>query len=131
DTVRHTLLELANVEQTAVRPLGVKQIDGSRLVGFVVPSGQRPRIDLRSSIAERLQIRVWVDPATRLPVMMEQVPLDPTDALAKVYQLITTYELNTPLDSSLFSMTPPAGYRLLKEGEKFPLPAPVLPKDYG
>ena len=62
--------------------------------------------------------------------MMEQVPLDPTDALAKVYQHTTTYEVNTHLDNSLFSMTPPAGYRLLKEGEKFPLPPPALPKGF-
>jgi hypothetical protein len=131
DTVRHILLELANVEQTAVRPLGVKETHGRSLVGFIVPSSQRPGIDLRSSIAKRMQTRVWVDPATHLPVMMEQVPLDPSDPVARVIELSTTYALNTPLDNSLFSMTPPAGYRLLKEGDKFPLPPPVLPKGYG
>ena len=121
--VRHILLELAELDGKAVRVLDERVVNGRRLQGFVVPMSP-----LNDKFAKLLETRVWVDPTTRLPVVVEHVPIDPNNVVAKVLHSVTTYELNVPLDDTLFSLNPPAGYRLVKEGALFPMPPPVLPK---
>jgi len=123
DRVRHILLELAELDGKAVRVLDERVVNGRRLQGFVVPTSR-----LNDKYAKLIEIRVWVDPTTRLPVVVEHVPIDPNNVVAKVLHSVITYELNVPLDDTLFSLNPPAGYRLVKEGALFPMPPPVLPK---
>ncbi len=123
DRVRHVLLELSELDEKAVRVLGDRVVNGQRLQGFVVPTTY-----LNASFAKLIETRVWVDPSTRLPVVVEHVPVDPNNVVAKALHRVITYELNVPLEDSLFSMDPPVGYRLVKEGGLFPMPPPVLPK---
>jgi hypothetical protein len=123
DRVRHILLELAELDGKAVRVLDERVVNGRRLQGFVVPMSP-----LNDKYAKLIETRVWVDPTTRLPVVVEHVPIDPNNVVAKVMHSVTTYDLNVPLDDTLFSLNPPAGYRLVKEGALFPMPPPVLPK---
>jgi len=123
DRVRHVLLELAELDGKAVRVLDDRVVNGRRLQGFIVPVSH-----LGGKFAKLIETRVWVDPTTRLPVVVENVPIDPNNVVAKVFHSVTTYELNVPLEDALFSLSPPAGYRLVKEEEAFPMPPPVLPK---
>ena len=106
DRVRHILLELAELDGKAVRVLDERVVNGRRLQGFVVPMSP-----LNDKYGKLIETRVWADPTTRLPVVVEHVPIDPNNVVAKVLHSVTTYELNVPLDESLFSLNPPAGYR--------------------
>jgi outer membrane lipoprotein-sorting protein len=73
--------------------IGEKQIDGRRAVGFRLDS---PAVD----------VTLWGDPATGYPVLVETVwsgrPLSKTT--------MKNFEINIPLEASLFEITPPAGY---------------------
>lgn len=75
--------------------LGEKEIDGRRVVGF--------RMSGRGTVVD-----VWGDPQTRLPVRIES-----TSALMPDYKMTTRdFAFNVPMDESLFSLEPPAGYHV-------------------
>lgn len=121
-TVRNMLLELSNLPEQNVRSLGEKEIEGRKLAGFQIPTQLRP------GLAKHVETRLWVDPKTNLPVIKEQVPIDPNDPIGQILQVTITYELNKPLNDSLFSMSPPDGYRVVRDMDEFPLPGPIFPK---
>ncbi|MGD0516208.1 MAG: hypothetical protein ABSA26_01615 [Thermoguttaceae bacterium] len=78
-------------------PLGEKDIDGRHVIGF--------RITTLGGVIE-----VWGDPKTGMPVRIDQ-----TMALMhnlKVKITVSDFELNVDLDESLFSVEPPAGYKV-------------------
>ncbi len=124
-TPREFLDKLAQLEQTAVARLGEREIDGRKLVGFVLP---------RNSVTDDHHVlcHVWVDPKTRLPVRYEVLPDDPSDLVGSFLHHTLTFTFNQPLDASLFRLVPPAGYIDLHEEayyspylDRLPLP----PKD--
>ena len=124
-TPREFLAKLAQIEQTAAARLGEREIDGRKLVGFVLP---------RNNIIEdhHMLCHVWVDPQTRLPVRYEVLPEDPSDMAASFLHFTLTFTFNQPLDASLFRLVPPEGYTVLHEAayyspylDRLPLP----PKD--
>jgi len=125
DTPREFLAKLAEIEQIAVTRLGEREIDGRKLVGFMLP---------RDSNVEDVHMlcHVWVDPQTRLPVRYEFLPEDPGDLAASFRQYALTFTFNRPLGVSLFRLVPPEGYTVLHEVayympylDRLPLP----PKD--
>jgi outer membrane lipoprotein-sorting protein len=74
-------------------PLGEKDVDGHRVVGF--------RVSTKAMVTS-----VWGDPKTGLPVRVEMtVALYPD-----VKSIMSDFEFNVPMDESLFSIEPPLGY---------------------
>ncbi|MEN6450782.1 MAG: hypothetical protein ABFC96_09840, partial [Thermoguttaceae bacterium] len=57
-------------------------------------------------------MKVWVDPSTKLPIRMEPIVQDPKDPMV-MYDFV----FDKPLDRSLFSLTPPAGYKVTTVGK--------------
>ncbi len=80
-------------------PLGEKVIDGRRLVGY--------RLTGHGMINE-----LWGDPKTRMPVRIEtSTPSNPSGKPA----IYSDFVFNADLDESLFSLEPPAGYKVQKQ----------------
>lgn len=123
-TPREFLDTLANIEQTAVTPLGEREFDGRKLVGFALP---------RDKFAQNTHMlcHVWADPQTRLPVRYEFLPEDPGNFAATFLHYTMTFTFNRPLDASLFRLLPPEGYTLLHEGLDVPYldQLPLPPRD--
>jgi outer membrane lipoprotein-sorting protein len=79
-------------------PLGEKEIDGRRLVGY--------RLTGHGMISD-----LWGDPKNGMPVRIEnRAPSTP-----KATMIESDFVFNTDLDESLFSMEPPAGYKVQKQ----------------
>ena len=87
-TVPNPVKDFTNIHDKDGTPVGEKVIGGKKTKGFKVPTSSGEEI-------------IWADMDTRLPVEID----DPrgTD---------TDFQWNLPLDESLFSLTPPAGYEL-------------------
>jgi outer membrane lipoprotein-sorting protein len=62
-----------------------------------------------------LEMTIWVDPATRLPLRIEC-----TDRIQgkEFRSTITDFQIDPQIDDALFRMEPPAGYALRKEESK-------------
>ncbi len=75
--------------------LGQQEIDGSRVVGFRISSSDTV-------------VSFWGDPKTGLPVRIESTMA--TMPYLKV--TMSDFALNVPMDESLFSVEPPAGYEV-------------------
>ena len=79
-------------------PLGEKQIDGRRVLGFHIRS-------------ERVAMNLWGDPTTGMPVRVEMTLGMDGDTKATM----SHFEFNVDMDKSLFSLEPPAGYTVRSE----------------
>jgi outer membrane lipoprotein-sorting protein len=79
--------------------LGEKVIDGRRLAGF--------RLTGRGMICD-----LWGDPKTGLPVRIETSAPGNPNAKPSIW---SDFVFNANLDESLFSMEPPAGYKVQKQ----------------
>lgn len=90
------LLDAREKPSAAREPLGEKEIDGHRVVGYRVTNPAQV-------------LTVWGDPATGLPVRIES----DTKLIPKVKTVWTHFEFNIPVKASLFSMMPPAGYTVV------------------
>ncbi len=75
-------------------PLGEKQIDGRRAVGFHI-SNERGDMDL------------WGDPKTGMPVRFDITSKD-----GNINGTVSDFVFNADMDESLFSLEPPAGYTI-------------------
>ena len=95
---------LSNVDQHAVKHLGLQEIEGRKLIGFHV---ERP--------GNNINCFVWIDPKTRLPVCAEERPVDPNDKNAALIETNYVFSFNKPLDDSLFKLAVPEGYRIVEE----------------
>lgn len=96
-SLRSLFLEAQNPPNGKPEPLGEKNIDGRHVIGFRIT-------------APCLVIDIWGDPKTGMPVRIEE-----TRELMPNVKLKTTtsdFELNVDLDESLFSVEPPAGYKV-------------------
>ena len=76
-------------------PLGEKVIDDRHVIGF--------RITTPAGVIE-----VWGDPKTGMPVRIDET----TALIPNMKMTISDFELNGDLDESLFSVEPPAGYKV-------------------
>ena len=90
---RSILLDARDNPDVKREPLGEKEIDGRRVVGFLVRS-------------RGMVVSLWGDPETSLPVRAEA-----TLALfANAKTTMSDFVFNVDMDESLFSVEPPAGY---------------------
>lgn len=78
------------------RPIGQKEIAGRQARGFEMTE-------------QGVRLQVWVDPETKLPLLVE----GDTQAAPARHVTITDFAWNVPVDESLMSLTPPAGYQML------------------
>jgi hypothetical protein len=76
---------------------------------------------LRAELDERLRkqsptpvppVKVWVDAETQLPVRVESIPTSKSQPKWAAYDIV----FDPPVDASHFSLTPPEGYTVTKQG---------------
>lgn len=92
---RSLLLDAKGKPDGKREPLGEKDIDGRRVVGFRI-------------ISPTSMFSIWGDLKTGLPALIEMTsPLMPD-----VKFTISDFEFNVDMDESLFSVEPPAGYKV-------------------
>jgi len=88
--IRKHLQEAQDTEDESVQFLGEKEIDGLTVIGYHV---QKPAVD----------ITVWADPQTKLPVEM-------TNTSGPTTYTMTDIVFDVELDESLFNLEIPDGY---------------------
>lgn len=109
---RSLLLDMVHKPGAKRESLGEKEIDGRRVMGF-------------SLSVRGVTINVWGDPKTRLPVRIES-----TMALMPHLKITQSdFEFNVPMDESLFSVEPPAGYQVTVKGRQPRDDTPETEKD--
>ena len=92
------LAMIKRLRDASYENLGKKEIDGKSAAGF------RAR-------KNGMDWTIWVDQKTELPVRVELT-------YSGIHTLMSNFVFNEPIDESLFSLTPPAGYKV---SEKAPL----------
>lgn len=90
--LRELVANARNGKPDKVERLDRRTIDGREAEGF--------RIQLGS-----IDVKIWADPKTLLPVRVEQTIADP-----KASVVMTDFRFNVPLEESLFSVDVPPGY---------------------
>jgi len=90
--IRKHIQEAQQTQDESVKFLGEKEIDGLTVIGYHV---QKPGVD----------ITVWADPQTKLPVQME-------NTVGPVTYTMTNIVFDVELDESLFSLEIPEGYTI-------------------
>jgi outer membrane lipoprotein-sorting protein len=96
-----TMKALADVKGQS---LGEKTIDGVAVKGFHIVQANRP-------------VDVWADKKTGNPVRVElTMPMGDKELV----MVMDHFEIDPPLDESLFSLDPPAGYKLITRTLKLP-----------
>ena len=96
--LRSQLVDARDRPDWICEPLGEKEIDGRRLVGYRL-TGHGMVLDL------------WGDPQTRMPVRIEATAPSSPSTKPVIY---SDFAFNVELDKSLFSLEPPPGYKLQK-----------------
>jgi outer membrane lipoprotein-sorting protein len=96
--LRSQLLNARHASEFKRDPLGEKEIDGRRVLGYRL-SGHGGVIDL------------WGDPETSLPIRVEM--RWPTAMILNMKMTMSDFAFDVDLDESLFSIEPPPGYTML------------------
>jgi hypothetical protein len=91
DTLKTLIAKLQESPSMVVEDLGVKEVDGRKVVGFLA---RHPNVE----------ITIWADPKTGLPVRIEQKE-------KQLQAVVKNVRFDVPMDESLFSMEVPAGYK--------------------
>ena len=99
---RSLLLDAREKPDVKRESLGEKEIDGRRVIGFRFT---HPRL-------YRMVMNLWGDPKTGLPVRIETTMASPT---SNVKVTMSDFVFNADMDESLFSVEPPAGYKVIKD----------------
>jgi outer membrane lipoprotein-sorting protein len=97
ETMRNIITELQNDPNVSIEPLGEKEIDGRIAKGF-------------RAIGPDVELTVWADPQTALPIRMEQ-------KWRQMQFVCTDFQFDIEMDESLFRMEIPEGYSELPMGE--------------
>jgi len=92
DTLRNVIRELRENPHFEVEELGKQEIDGREAIGFLA---RHPKVELT----------IWADPETALPVRIEQVG-------GQMKVICKNVKFDVPMDETLFSMDVPDGYKL-------------------
>ncbi|MBN1362659.1 MAG: hypothetical protein JW993_18825 [Sedimentisphaerales bacterium] len=95
DHLKNILVKLQESPDFAFEELGEREVDGRTLLGFHI---KHPRVDLT----------LWADPATGLPVRIEQ-----NEGQMRV--ICKNMRFDVPMEEALFSMDVPEGYTLQEE----------------
>ncbi len=95
---------IRTAHEQAVKKLPDTEIDGKKVQGFLVPCGEEEC---------RVELTVWVDPATRLPVRFESGGKEEGRAFRhRTHDIV----YDAKLDEVLFSLKAPEGYALETQG---------------
>jgi outer membrane lipoprotein-sorting protein len=95
---------IKSLGQQKGEPLGERVIDGVKAVGFRATVGGE-------------ELTIWADKKTAAPVRVEQaVSMDGRGAT----MVMDHFVIDAPLDDALFSLDPPAGYKLTKSEMAMP-----------
>ena len=100
DEIRSQLLDVRDKPGVKREPLGEKDIDGHRAVGYRISGFVFGITDNAFSL--------WGDPKTGLPIRIEQTNL----RFPNSKTTMSDFLFNGDLDESLFSIEPPAGYTI-------------------
>jgi hypothetical protein len=92
DRLRNVISELQDSPHFVVEELGEQEIDDQRVIGF---RAKHPKVE----------ITIWADPETALPVRIEQIG-------GQMKVICKNLEFDVDLDESLFSMEVPDEYKL-------------------
>jgi predicted anti-sigma-YlaC factor YlaD len=84
---------ITSLKDLPVQELGQRDIDGRKAIGFY--AAEKPNIELT----------IWADPVTANPIRIEML-------LGQSLYILKNFEFDVPVDESLVSMKPPAGYTL-------------------
>jgi hypothetical protein len=90
DGLRNLIVKLQEYPEFKVEELGQQDIAGQRLIGF-------------RAIHPRIEITIWADPVTALPVRIEQNE-------GQMIVVCKNIQFDVPMDESLFSMDIPDGF---------------------
>lgn len=93
--MRDLLSKSRDAKDTPFKPIGEKEIDGIKTVGFRSDTGLG-------------QFTLWGDPTTGHPIRVEAIFSGPKQNEV----VMTNIEINVDLDEKLFDMTPPEGYKV-------------------
>ena len=92
ERLRNLISGLQEHPEFVVEELGEQEIDGQRVIGF---RAKHPKVE----------ITIWADPETALPVRIEQIG-------GQMNIICKNLDFDVDLDESLFSMDVPDGYEL-------------------
>ena len=98
--LRLLLLDARDKPDVKREPLGEKDIDGRRVVGF--------RVNTNGTV-----MSLWGDPKTGLPIRAEMTMA----MFANAKMTLSDFVFNLDMDESLFSTEPPAGYTVQDMGK--------------
>jgi outer membrane lipoprotein-sorting protein len=84
---------ITSLKDLSVQELGQRDIDGRKALGFY--AAEKPNIELT----------IWADPETAKPIRIELL-------MGQSLYILKNFEFDVPVDDSLVSMEPPAGYTL-------------------
>lgn len=110
------------------RPLDSRTIDGREAIGFQIDEPLLPASSQGPPRPQPTTTRVWVDPATRLPVRVESVMK--VEAVTKSdpgerTEVMTDFVFDQELDPALFSFDIPEGFEVDRLGVAELKPAPT------
>jgi outer membrane lipoprotein-sorting protein len=94
--LRSQLIEAEKNPSAERESLGEKQINGRRAMGYRIKSPAQV-------------LTIWGDPRTALPIRVESQ----TYLIPKTRTTWTDFQFDVPVDASLFSVAPPAGYTVV------------------
>jgi outer membrane lipoprotein-sorting protein len=94
--LRTVLSGSRDAKESQFERLGEKEIDGKRAVGF--------RFDTPAATTT-----LWGDSKTGMPVRIENV----WRGIPRTEVVMSNFEIDVPLEESLFDLTPPAGFKVL------------------
>ncbi len=95
--VRNIVNDIEEHPDWPVQELGQQEIDGQTAVGFRVSGSNE-------------EITIWADPKTASPIRIEMLL---GQSFSKpTHYILKNIEFDVPVDGSLVSMEPPAGYKL-------------------
>ena len=92
---RSLLLNARDKPDVKRESLGETVTDGRRVVGFRITSPEQ-------------ELRLWGDPKTGLPTRIEAT----VAIMPQIKITMSDFAFNVPVDESLFSLEPPAGYKI-------------------
>ena len=95
EQLRNVIKMLQSAPGFATEDLGDREIDGQTLYGF-------------KATHPKLEVTIWADPNTGLPVRFEQ-----TEGQMKI--ICKNVRFDVPMDDSLFSMDTPEGYKVERQ----------------
>jgi len=101
---------LWNLRDGTETPLGKKTLDGRKVEGFQVHMEDEG--DIPRDAPLQYDVQIWADAQTAEPVLVEFAMAPRDGSEESICWTMSRFELDVPLDKTLFSLEAPAGYTL-------------------